>query len=292
MGKTYRPVATLSNTGSGSYAPVPTSDDGTLPRPGASRDIDEVPPMTPATGKVMDILLPYASFWSFTTIIIIVDLIMFIATLVVGGTMYDGAFVKGNHSGGPSSLTLRGMGGKWEPSIYAGHVYLLITPIFLHAGVIHLLSNCLFQLRYGYLSEKRWGVRSVILVYFISGIGGSLLSCVGSRNVISVGASGALFGVFGANVTFLLYNWANIRGKEWEAVGLITVLVLNFGTGFVDQSIDHFAHIGGLTVGLACGLCIPRAYTVRPNEKTYRILGWVAVIAQLMAFSLLLWLLH
>lgn len=75
---------------------------------------------------------------SMTTFVSILDVVMFIITLIVGAAEFDGAFVKGNDMGGPSTVTLCHMGGKWEPSIQAGHVWRLFTAILLHAGFLHI----------------------------------------------------------------------------------------------------------------------------------------------------------
>lgn len=71
---------------------------------------------------------------------------MFIVALIIGATKFDGAFVKGNKMGGPSTLTFDYLGGKNKAAIKSGEVYRLITPIFLHAGLLHIASNLFFQL--------------------------------------------------------------------------------------------------------------------------------------------------
>jgi rhomboid protease GluP len=86
------------------------------------------------------------------------------------------------------------MGGKWEPDIRAGAVWRLLTAIFLHAGILHIASNLFFQLRFGYITELRWGRWRWLAVYIISGLMASLFSTKLGPRSVSVGASGALFG--------------------------------------------------------------------------------------------------
>ena len=86
------------------------------------------------------------------------------------------------------------MGGKWEPDIRAGAVWRLLTAIFLHAGILHIASNLFFQLRFGYITELRWGRWRWLAVYIISGVMASLFSTKLGPRSVSVGASGALFG--------------------------------------------------------------------------------------------------
>lgn len=80
-----------------------------------------------------------------TTVIVILNFVMFLITLIVGGAKCDGAFVKGNEMAGPSAATLAFMGGKCEPAIRDGEFWLLFTPMILHSGILHLASNSFFQ---------------------------------------------------------------------------------------------------------------------------------------------------
>ncbi len=72
----------------------------------------------------------------------------------------------------------------------------------LHAGILHLASNLFFQCRVGFTMEQYWGTGRFAAVYVIAGFGGALFSCVTSPTVLSVGASGALFGILGAELAW------------------------------------------------------------------------------------------
>lgn len=237
---------------SGSSGP-PSSGAGL---PSYLEDENACPSMNgPPSNNLCDKLFPFNGWWKFTTITTFIDVIMFIATLWYGAANLDGAFVASNSMGGPSTRTLVHVGGKWEPYIRdEGQVYRLITPVVLHAGLIHLLSNVFFFLRMGWLLEARWGWWRTMAIYIISGIGGVFLSCICAPGVVSVGASGALFGLVGANVSWLIFNWDAVPLANYEAVSLAFVILINFLFGIGgNNGIDNFAHLGGCIVGLLVG---------------------------------------
>lgn len=187
---------------------------------------------------------------TFTSFISIVDIVLFIITLIVGAVKFGAAFDKNNKMAGPSSQVLRYMGGKYTPDIREdGEIWLLVTPIFLHAGFLHLLSNLFFQLRFGYTLEYRWTMRLFVAVYMVTGIGASLWSAILGWDSVSVGASGALFGILGADVAYLAMNWADIPSRGFEAFFLGFVLIINFVMG-TTENIDNWAHFGGFVTGL------------------------------------------
>jgi len=247
-----------------------------------------IAPRDPMDPSMVQRCCPWITLYAFTTFISIVDVIMFIATLIVGATKYDGAVVKGNPMLGPSSWTLYEMGGKWEPDIKAGAVWRLITPIFLHAGFIHILSNLFFQLRFGYVLELRWGIIRFIVIYLVTGIGASFLSCLGSPGSVSVGASGALFGIIGANISYLIYNWPKIPNNSNEACILVFVVVVNFLVG-ISGNVDNWAHFGGLITGFLIGVSLPNPIHIRPHETWYRIAFGIGTGILFLIFALVLW---
>jgi rhomboid protease GluP len=132
------------------------------------------------------------------------------------------------------------------PDIKAGAVWRLVTPIILHAGIIHILGNLFFQTRFGYTLELRWGKTKFLIIYICSGIMAAFWSTVISFNTISVGASGALFGLVGADLSYLIYNWVEIPHRQQEAFFLAVMTIINFLMGASSTGIDNYAHLGGL----------------------------------------------
>jgi len=240
--------------------------------------------------SLLDRLLPVKPSWrTFTTFITFVDLFMFIATLIVGAVKFDGAIVKGNSMGGPSGQTLKFMGAQWEPEIRDGAIWLLFSPIILHAGIMHIFSNTLMQLRFGYVLEARWGTWWLAFIYVLCGLGASLLSCVAAPDTISVGASGALTGLLGADLAYLAYNWAEIPHRSSELCFLIMLIILNTILGAGNKEINNWAHLGGFLTGLLAAVCFVPRLVIRSNEKVLRGLSGAVTFGFLLLLCLLLW---
>ena len=103
---------------------------------------------------------------------------------------------------GPYPDALSYWGGKNTVLILEDNEYWrLLTPIFLHAGAIHLGGNVLVQLDQGVFFEREWGSMRWLIIYIGSALGSSILSCISMPNSVSVGSSGAVMGLFGAKLS-------------------------------------------------------------------------------------------
>ncbi|KAL6070213.1 Rho1-Guanine Exchange Factor-like protein, variant 2 [Balamuthia mandrillaris] len=123
---------------------------------------------------------------SFCALISIVQVVMLVEALAMGGF----APLHENPMIGPPTDTLVKLGAKDVDLIKEDYqVWRFITPVFLHAGIIHLFFNLLFQLRFGLLMEREWGVLRFFALYTVSAVGGNLMSCLLRPGSISVGAS-------------------------------------------------------------------------------------------------------
>lgn len=144
--------------------------------------------------------------------------------------------------------------------------YRFITPIFLHAGLIHIGFNMLLQLTLGRDMEKEIGPIRFTLVYFSSGIFGFVLGGnYAAEGIGSVGASGSLFGILALVLLDLLYNWSTRRSPVNDLLFLLLDFAISFVLGLL-PGLDNFSHIGGFCMGLALGICIlhsPRALRER-----------------------------
>ena len=129
-----------------------------------------------------------------------------------------------------------------------GEIYRLITSIFLHAGLLHILLNMYSLYIIGPRVEDFFGKWKFLLIYLISGVSGSLLSVMLNDNVFSVGASGAIFGLFGA----LLYFGYTYRGYVGAMVRsqVVPIVVYNLFISFFIEGIDLWAHGGGVIGGI------------------------------------------
>ncbi len=134
--------------------------------------------------------------------------------------------------------------------------YRLITSIFLHSGIEHLGNNMLLLFIIGNGVEKVLGKSKYVLIYILSGIGGNILSLMHELQrdeyAISVGASGAIFGILGAMLWVMVCNKGRIENISIK--GIIVIIFINLYLGFADTSVNNFAHVGGLVVGAI--LCV------------------------------------
>ncbi len=161
-------------------------------------------------------------------------------------------------------------GANYGPAIRAGEYWRLVTSMFLHGGLLHLALNgfALFQL--GSLLELLMGSPRMLLVYFVTGIAGSLASATFTQ-APSVGASGAIFGLLGALIAFLLRRRGALtpQGKSilmqlvgWAAINVFLGISSNAGPG--GPHIDNSAHFGGGAAGLLLGFLLPEPRRTLP----------------------------
>ncbi|CAN6484876.1 unnamed protein product [Victoria cruziana] len=166
--------------------------------------------------------------------------------------------IKENPLFGPSSLTLLKLGAlEWNRAVHQHQGWRLISSIWLHAGVIHLLANMLSLLFIGIRLEQQFGFIRIGIVYLLSGFGGSILSLLFIQNNISVGASGALFGLLGAMLSELITNWTIYSNKAAALFTLVMIIVINLAIGILPH-VDNFAHIGGFLTGFLLGFVLLR----------------------------------
>jgi rhomboid protease GluP len=142
--------------------------------------------------------------------------------------------------------------------VLEGEVWRLFSAIFLHAGVEHLVGNCLMLYIVGMACEHGFGAGRAMVIYFVSGLCGSVLSVTMSLGP-SVGASGAIFGVVSAVVVFLYLQRHHffIRDKRIGVV-LLVWAAYTVAMGFLTPGIDNFAHIGGLLGGVLVGAALSK----------------------------------
>ncbi|KAL9335764.1 hypothetical protein Peur_072945 [Populus x canadensis] len=168
--------------------------------------------------------------------------------------------LKDNPLFGPSSATLERLGAlEWTKVVHKHQGWRLISCIWLHAGIIHLLANMLSLVFIGIRLEQQFGFVRIGIVYLLSGFGGSVLSSLFIRNSISVGASGALFGLLGAMLSELITNWSIYTNKTAALFTLLVITAINLAIGILPH-VDNFAHIGGFLSGFLLGfVLLPRS---------------------------------
>ena len=166
-----------------------------------------------------------------------------------------------------------------------GQWWRLLTSTFEHGGLLHIALNmwCLYSL--GWLAELLFGRSRFTLLYLMCGIGGSLGSICWHGNGVSVGASGAIFGIAGALIpAMLLHSNQQLRTLlKGQLTSIALFVFYNLAFGAAASGIDNAAHIGGLLTGLVLGVAFPT------GSDRYRPIGRLRVAAgtliMLLAFS-------
>ncbi|HLR66456.1 rhomboid family intramembrane serine protease [Virgibacillus alimentarius] len=183
----------------------------------------------------------------FTYLLILINTIMFFLLELNGGSQ--------------NIATLIYYGANYNPALLDGQWWRILTSMFLHIGFAHLFMNMLALFYLGTIVEKIYGSWRFILIYFMAGAGGGLASFAFTISV-SAGASGALFGLFGALLFFgLIYKklFFQTMGK-----GLLIIIGINLIFGFLVPQIDNGAHLGGLLTGF-----LATAIIYLPNKKNF-----------------------
>ncbi len=148
--------------------------------------------------------------------------------------------------------------------VMAGEWYRLITAIFLHGDIQHLLGNMIMLFYVGDMLENELGHKKFAILYFVAGIAGSLSSLAmqyvelmdKGKAVASIGASGALFGVMGAYLYVLFVNRKG--GAKNSFIKVLFVVCYSLYGGMIATNVDNAAHVGGLIAGLILGIILYR----------------------------------
>ncbi|KAK4056298.1 hypothetical protein OIO90_002742 [Microbotryomycetes sp. JL221] len=164
-----------------------------------------------------------------------------------------------------------GFGGFTTPQD-ANQSFRFFVPIFLHAGVVHLLVNVLAQCFSSALIERMMGTPKFLVLYLLSGIFGFVLGAnYALVGLPSVGASGAIFGTHAALLVDLLAHWSIEHRPGRKLMWLSIETVAGLALGLV-PGIDNFAHLGGFLMGLLISVIL---FPVIHQTKTHRIVFWV-----------------
>lgn len=186
--------------------------------------------------------------------LIVINLVIFGAGLLLG-----------------SSQELIRQYGMWPAGIaLQGEWWRLITSAFLHGGLLHVGFNMYVLYVIGPVLERALGSARFLVLYLVSAAGGSVASyAVSSPNTISVGASGAIFGLMAA----LLVVGRRFRHDVSQIVMLLAV---NIAIGFIVPGIDWRAHLGGALTGAAVAAVL--AYAPRQSRLLWQIFGVLGVL--------------
>ena len=150
----------------------------------------------------------------------------------------------------------------------------MVTAMFLHGGFEHIFMNMLSLWFVGRVVERWFDNFSYITIYFISGLIGGLISIYTHPVGVAIGASGAIFGIFGAMAGIVIVHRKRMEAQFKAFIKEFgVILLLNLIIGVVFESVDLSAHIGGLIAGLVGGMMVAKGYI-----KSYIIFSIIIMI--------------
>ena len=158
-----------------------------------------------------------------------------------------------NTKGNLSAANLLKYGANYQAYIQTGEWYRLFSCIFIHASILHLLLNMYALKIIGSQIESFLGKIRFVIVFIISGLIGSLFSAILTKSV-SVGASGAIFGILGSLIYFS-YHYRLLLGSSLK-YEILPVVIFNLGIGLFIPGVDIWAHIGGLVGGIFATMAV------------------------------------
>lgn len=205
----------------------------------------------------------------FTYVILAINVLMFLLLEWQGGSTSVEILIR--------------YGAKYNAAILDGEWWRLVSSMFLHIGFVHLLMNMLALHIVGSLVERIYGASRFLTIYFFAGIIGGLTSFAFTPQ-LAAGASGAIFGLFGALLLFgIHYRRIFFQTMGWN---VIVIIGFNIVFGFLVPQIDNGAHIGGLIGGF-----ITSAIVFFPNKKQLRqqalaVLGYVGLFIALLLYGI------
>jgi rhomboid protease GluP len=181
-----------------------------------------------------------------TYILIALNVVVYIYTSILSGNALQ------------TSIDVQAQWGQYNLLVFNGWYYQLLTSIFIHASLFHLVGNLLFLLIFGLRGEEMFSLPEFLTIYLVGGLFGNILSLGFGPDFISVGASGAIFAMFGACV---------IYGRRSVRQSILGALVYAFFLFFINTGagVNIAAHLGGLVFGLLIGYLI--ATRRKPNHE-------------------------
>ena len=215
-----------------------------------------------------------------TPLLVAINVAVFVAMAIGGAGVIE-----------PNSQVSIAWGSDFGPLTMGGQWWRLFTSIFIHFGLLHLGLNMLVLYQNGRLIERMFGSVRFLLLYLFAGLAGSMASLLWNPMVNGAGASGAIFGLFGGMLAFVLNPRNAVPPSVMKQHGFVTLafVAYNLVFGVVHGGIDNAAHVGGLLGGFAMGFLL-----ARPLEQTARAelglaRGAVAVAACMALLGLLWW---
>ncbi|HEY6898276.1 MAG TPA: rhomboid family intramembrane serine protease [Rhodocyclaceae bacterium] len=179
--------------------------------------------------------------------------------------------VLGNKGAGWATVSadkLLEYGGNFSALTSDGQWWRMVTAMFMHGGFSHLAFNMIALYLFGRTVERIHGPLPYLALYLAAGLAGGAATLLTKPAVVSVGASGAIFGLLGLLVAFYLADRSFLpaQARNTLAANAAVFAIYSLVQGFGNESIDNAAHIGGLLCGFLCGLIVGTPARLRPAE--------------------------
>ena len=181
----------------------------------------------------------------------------------------------------PTGQQLAPWGANFGPLTMHGQWWRLVTACFLHFGIIHLAFNMYILFQVGLYSERLFGEMRYLLLYLLAGVGGNIAGLYFHPDTVSAGASGAIFGLYGGLLAFLLMQRDAIPKEGAHALikYALIFIVYNLVFGLTRPETDITAHIGGLLTGFLCGCVLSAPLSTDSLGHRSLHLGRILVVA-------------
>jgi rhomboid protease GluP len=190
---------------------------------------------------------PYAV----TSALIAINVLVF-AAMVASGVSFSN----------PTPQDALNWGADYGPATLGdGQLWRLLTSTFVHFGIIHIAFNMYVLYQIGPFVQITFGRARYLIIYFIAGLSGSVVSLYIHPNSVGAGASGAIFGLYGAVFGFLLRERHTLNPAAMKSIGRSAgiFIVYNLVFGAMNRTTDVSAHLGGLVAGFLAGIALVRA---------------------------------
>jgi len=196
----------------------------------------------------LKVFLPVAGYFV-TPLLLIANILVFVIMGITGADLLE-----------PGSKVIYEWGGNYGPAIREGEWWRLVSAVFVHIGIVHLLANMLTLGFIGFALEPLLGRARFLAAYLLSGVTGGLLSLYVHPQIISAGASGAIFGLFGVFLAVLSTSLTGAKMRSVALPSMVLYVLYQLAAGMKD-GVDNAGHLGGLAGGLFIG------YALYPSLK-------------------------
>jgi len=207
-------------------------DHTAIPEPGAQKSLAPRP----------------RSPYTVTVALIAINVLVFLAMVASGVSFTQ-----------PTPLDVFKWGGDFGPATVGAHEWWrLLTSCFLHFGIVHIGMNMYVLYLIGPFIETVFGRTRYLPIYFIAGLAGSIVSVWVHPTAVSAGASGAIFGLYGAVFGFLLIKRRSLNPAAMKSIGKSAgiFILYNIAYGSISGTTDLSAHLGGLVAGFLAGMVL------------------------------------